>query len=709
MRPPPETVEGLARELRDSERRFRAVLDSTAAAVVVLQDDRVVAANRNASGLTGYTQAELLGMDLWRVVHPDFQDALRQRAAARLQGQPAPPRYELKLVTAGGEERWVDVTAAVLPWDGRPALLGMAFDVTERKLAELAMRETERRLRDVLENVQLASVLVDREGLVTFANPYLLELLGGAEEDVVGRDWFELCVPLEDRDRSRAAFARGMESGLLAPHEDEELLTLYGERRLLSWNHTLLHDLSGVVNGRASIGADVTERRRAEQQLQHNAFHDGITGLPNRALFMDRLGGALLRQRRRPEQRCAVLFVNLDRFKLVNESLGHAAGDRLLVEMASVLRRIARPGDTVARLGGDEFAVLVEDLEDRDDVERTAAALEDALGSPFTLGTQDVFVTATSGIAVSDEGYERAEDALRDAHTAMRHRKTHAPGSHQVFDRSMHSTALRTLELENDLRRAVEREEFLLHYQPIVELATGRIAAFEALVRWEHPQHGLVSPLEFIHLAEETGLIFAIGRWALREACREMADLLRDSPPDVTVNVNLSSRQFSRPDLAEQIQDALRESGLPAQRLKLEITESVIMENAESAIMVLRRLKDLGASVGIDDFGTGYSSLSYLLRFPADTLKIDRSFLWAMGDGGRNAQIVRTIVVLAHGLQMTVVAEGVETENQRRQLLALDCRYGQGYLFSRPVDGDRARAMLADEAARSREASSGKA
>jgi diguanylate cyclase (GGDEF)-like protein/PAS domain S-box-containing protein len=578
----------------------------------------------------------------------------------------------------------------------------MAFEITEQKLAELAMRETERRLRDVLENVQLASVLVDREGVVTFANPYLLELLGCAEEDVVGRDWFGQCVPLEDRDRARGAFQRGIASGLLAPHEEQELLTADGERRLLSWNHTVLHDLAGAVNGRASIGSDVTERRRAELQLQHNAFHDGLTGLANRALFMDRLAGALARQRRRPEQRCAVLFINLDRFKLVNESLGHAAGDRLLVEMATVLRKAVRSGDTAARLGADEFAVLMEDLEDDQEIERGAQALEEALASPFTLGTQDVFVTATTGIALGAEGYERAEDALRDAHAAMHHRKALAPGGHQTFDRSMRSRALRTLELENDLRRAVERQEFLLHYQPIVEMATGRIAAFEALVRWEHPQHGLVSPLEFIHLAEETGLIFAIGRWALREAGREMASLLQGAAPDVTVNVNLSSRQFSQPDLVEQIEQALLESGLPAQRLKLEITESVIMENAESAIGVLHRLKDLGASLGIDDFGTGYSSLSYLLRFPADTLKIDRSFLWAMGDGGRNAQIVRTIVVLAHGLQMGVVAEGVETDDQRRQLMALECRYGQGYLFSRPVDGLRARAMLEEESRRLR-------
>ena len=699
----PETVEDLSRALRDSEQRFQSVLDSTAAAVVILQDDRVVAANRNASGLTGYRHADLLGRDFWRVLHPDFQDLVRQRARARLRGEPAPPRYEVKLLTAAGEERWADVTATVVPWEGQPALLGMAYDVTEQKLAEQAMRETERRLRDVLENVQLASVLVDRESIVTFANPYLLELLGCAEEDVVGHNWFDLCVPVEDRERARLAYARGIASGMLAPHEEQEVMTLYGERRLVSWNHTVLHDFSGQVTGRASIGADVTERRRAEQQLQHNAFHDGLTGLPNRALFMDRLGGALARQRRRPEQRCAVLFIDLDRFKLVNDSLGHAAGDRLLVEIAGVLRRIVRPGDTVARLGGDEFAVLMEDLEDPGEIEATALGLEEALSASFTLGQQDVFVTATTGIAVSDEGYERAEDALRDAHTAMHHRKASGPGGHQTFDRSMHSRALRLLELENDLRRAVEREEFLLHYQPIVDLGTGRIAAFEALVRWEHPQHGLVSPLEFIHLAEETGLIFAIGRWALREACREMMALSRVSGSDLTVNVNLSSRQFSQPDLVEQIEEALRESGLAPQRLKLEITESVIMENAESAIDVLHRLKALGTTLSIDDFGTGYSSLSYLLRFPADTLKIDRSFMWAMGDGGRHAQIVRTIVVLAHSLQMDVVAEGVETEEQCQQLRALECRYGQGYFFSRPVDGERARAMLADEARRTRE------
>jgi EAL domain-containing protein (putative c-di-GMP-specific phosphodiesterase class I) len=355
-----------------------------------------------------------------------------------------------------------------------------------------------------------------------------------------------------------------------------------------------------------------------------------------------------------------------------------------------------RPGDTVARLGGNEFAVLLEDVTGEAEAVQAATLLSAELARPLRVGTQELFVTVTTGIADGGAGYEKAEDALRDAHTAMRHRKALHPGGHQVFDRSMQGgRALRLLELENDLRRAVERDEFLLHYQPIIHLATGRIAAFEALVRWEHPQHGLVSPMEFIHLAEETGLIFAIGRWALRQACRDMTEMSRD---ELTVNVNLSSRQFSQPDLLEQIEEALSASGLPPRRLKLEITESVLMENAESAVSVLNRLKELGVRLGIDDFGTGYSSLSYLLKFPADTLKIDRSFMWAMGDGGRHAQIVRTIVLLAHSLDMDVVAEGVETEEQRAHLRALECGYGQGYLFSRPVPSDRARVMIQEEA-----------
>jgi predicted signal transduction protein with EAL and GGDEF domain len=319
----------------------------------------------------------------------------------------------------------------------------------------------------------------------------------------------------------------------------------------------------------------------------------------------------------------------------------------------------------------------------------------EALAAPLRLEGHEVFVSASIGIAISTREYTRPEDLLRDADTAMYQAKADGKSRHQIFDTSMHDRAVQVLALESELRRAVERKNFLLHYQPIVELASGRIVALEALVRWEHSERGLVSPVEFVHLAEETGLIYEIGGWALEEACRTAQEWLDELALDFTINVNISSKQFSRSNLADQVAEVLRQSGLRPQRLKLEITESVIMQNADSAVAMLGSLRELGAGVCIDDFGTGYSSLAYLLRFPADSLKVDRSFVTAIGKGGRNAQLVSSIVSLGQGLGMDVVAEGVETQAQREQLVSLGCRLGQGYLFSRPVDAQRARALLA--------------
>jgi diguanylate cyclase (GGDEF)-like protein len=396
----------------------------------------------------------------------------------------------------------------------------------------------------------------------------------------------------------------------------------------------------------------------------------------------------------------AVLFLDLDRFKLINDSLGHGAGDQLLVQLSKVLATCVRPGDTVARLGGDEFTILLEGLEEPADAVRVAERIQEALASPFRAESHEVFATASVGIAISTREYTRPEDLLRDADTAMYQAKAGGRARHQIFDTSMHDKAVQVLALENELRRAVERQAFLLHYQPVVELASGRIVSLEALVRWEHSERGLVSPVEFVHLAEETGLIFEIGEWALAEACRTAQGWRAELGADVTVNVNLSSKQFSQPNLVDQVADVLRETGLEPRRLRLEITESVIMENADSAVAMLQRLRELGARVGIDDFGTGYSSLAYLLRFPADTLKIDRSFIAAMTKGERNVQIVGSIVALGHGLGMEVVAEGVESPAQRELLLELGCRYAQGYLFSRPLDHERTRALLAERGAR---------
>jgi diguanylate cyclase (GGDEF)-like protein/PAS domain S-box-containing protein len=688
-RPAPAPVLGAA---------FRALAESTAAAILIVQDDFIRFANPAARVVAGHGVDELLAMRYSDLFHSDLRETVRIRSNPAV-SQPV-PRVETRILAASGEERWIDLTTTAIEWEGRPALLAVAFAVTDRKLAERALRESDRRMRDILENVQLIAVLRDVRGEITFVNEFFLELVGSLEEEVVGRSWFDSFVPIDQRENERAAFLERIRMGIVVPHEESEVFTRHEERRLISWNHTLLHDLDGNVIGTASIGADVTERRRVEQQLVHDALHDVLTGLPNRALFLDRVSGALARVRRRPGQLVAVLFLDVDRFKLLNDSLGHAAGDDFLVKMARLLQTAVRPGDTVARLGGDEFTLLLEDISEGADATRIAERIQDSLKEPFDLGGHEVFATVSTGIALSTRNYTRGEDLLRDADTAMYQAKADGKARYQIFDTSMHNRAMQLLALESELRRAVDGQKFRLHYQPIVDIDTGSIVGLEALARWDHSERGLVSPVEFVSLAEETGLIFGIGEWSLRQACTDMQAWLERWPLDLHLNVNVSAKQFSQPNLVDRVAAILAESGLDPRRLKLEITESAIMRDAESAIAMLGRLTQLGARVCIDDFGTGYSSLSYLLRFPADTLKIDRSFVSALGSGQRNAQIVGTIVSLGSSLGMEVVAEGVETEVQRRQLQAVGCRFAQGFLFSRPMDREQTGAALAEEASR---------
>jgi diguanylate cyclase (GGDEF)-like protein/PAS domain S-box-containing protein len=687
--------------LRASEEKFRALLEGSAAAVFIIDDARIRYANEAATALTGAAAADLLDRPFLERFHPESHDIVRHRVLRPPSPVVSGLRYEARL---GGEgDRWVELTGRTLDFAGRPACLVTAFDVTERRRAEEAMRESERRMRDILENVQLVAVLLDRDGVITYCNPYFLELVGYEEEDVIGRDWLEAFVPAEDREAGRVTLRDRMQLGAVAAHEETAIVTRHGDRRVVAWSNTLLRDWTGEVSGTASIGADVTDRRRAEEQLQHDAFHDALTSLPNRALFIDRLQAALARlqgaaSRGHHKGMFAVVFLDVDRFKLVNDSLGHSVGDRLLIELSGALKTAVRPGDTVARLGGDEFTILLEDLETRDEAVAVAERIQAVLREPLALAGHEVFATVSIGIALSAPGYRRAEDILRDADTAMYHAKALGKSRHQVFDSSMHARARKLLQLEHDLRRAIDRREFRVHYQPIVRVEDRRIAGFEALVRWQHPERGLVPPSEFIPLAEETGLVVPLGRAVLEEACRQGADWWRAGGDGLTVSVNLSVKQFTQPDLVEQVDAVLRESGLPSRLLKLEVTESMVMENTDAAIALLRRLKALGVHIAIDDFGTGYSSLSYLLRLPADSLKIDRSFVSGSGDPGRNANIVRTVVGLAYSLGLDVVAEGVETEEQRALLADLGCPLAQGFLFSPAVDGEAATTLLASGA-----------
>lgn len=446
------------------------------------------------------------------------------------------------------------------------------------------------------------------------------------------------------------------------------------------------------------LSRHIAEQERISQALEeskdhfrHAAFHDELTNLPNRALLTEHIKLAIERPRSRGEQLFAVLFLDLDRFKNINDSLGHIAGDQLLTATARCLEECMRPMDTVARLGGDEFAILLDGLESGDDAILVAERIQQALTRPFILNGHEVFVTTSIGITLSNTGYQDPENVLRDADTAMYRAKESGKARFEVFDASMHSHAVALLQLENDLRRAIERKEFKVYYQPIIDLETDEVSGFEALVRWYHPERGLVAPDQFISIAEETGLILEIGMLVLHEACRQLREWQTTlGLKSLTMSVNLSGKQFAQPDLVAQVKEILTETGLEAKYLKLEITETVVMENAEVARTMLGQLCALGVHLCIDDFGTGYSSLSYLHRFPVKILKVDRSFIGRMGPGGENSEVVRTINTLANNLGMSVVAEGIETDDQLAQLKGMRCGYGQGYLFSRPLTAEAA-------------------
>ena len=449
---------------------------------------------------------------------------------------------------------------------------------------------------------------------------------------------------------------------------------------------------------RVELEKEISERKQTEEQLLHNAFHDALTGLPNRALFMDRLGHAIEYGKRHQDYLFAVLFLDLDRFKMINDTLGHIFGDQLLIGIAGRLASCLRPIDTVARLGGDEFTILLEGLNDIGDAVKVAERIQAELRLPFVLGEQEVFTTVSIGIAMNSSGYERPSDFLRDADIAMYRAKSQGSGQHELFDIDMSTQAATRLQLATELRRAIERQEFRIYYQPIVALDTGFISGFEALVRWQHPRHGLISPTDFLPVAVETGLSILLGQWVLEQACRQIQQWQKQyvNNPPLTISVNLCSRHFAQPELIEQIDQVLQKTNLDALSLKLEITESIIMENSDFATLRLDQLRALGVQLSIDDFGTGYSSLARLHRFSIGGLKIDRSFVSGSSFGECHLEIIETIVTLAQKLGVDVTAEGVETKEQLQKLRDLKCKYGQGYFFAEPLSSQTAEALIVE-------------
>jgi diguanylate cyclase (GGDEF)-like protein/PAS domain S-box-containing protein len=575
--------------------------------------------------------------------------------------------------------------------------VGIAEDITTRRDAEEALRKSEEQFRLTFEMAPIGMAISSLKGKFTRVNQALCEALAYSQAELLALSFAEISHP-EDWE-----IHHNLEQKLINGEETSFQI----EKRFIAKNGCVVDTLLKVLVVRDSQGeplhfnnqiVDITERKSMEQQLLHDALHDALTGLPNRALFMDRLEQQLKRSQNHSGYLFAVLFLDLDRFKVVNDSVGHLVGDKLLIEIARRLKKSVAPTDTVARLGGDEFTILLENISSKSEATLVAESIYQTLNFSFHIDGYELFSTASIGIALSSQGYEKPEDILRDADLTMYSAKEQGKARYEVFDHSLRDRALQRLELETDLRRALERGEFEVYYQPITSLSLGILAGFEALTRWNHPTKGAISPSDFIPVCEETGLIVPLSNWLLKEACKTARSWQLEYPehPPIKVSVNLSGQQFRDHQLITEVENILQETGLAGKYLKLEITESILIDNLETVTEIILKLRKQEIQFSIDDFGTGYSSLSYLHRFPVDTIKIDRSFVSQIQSNGDNSAIVKAIVTLAHMLDMDVIAEGIETTSQLAQLKLLQCEYGQGFFFSKPLSKQNAAAFIAN-------------
>ncbi len=684
--------------LRRSEREYRALFENAHDGILIAnpEDETVLDANQSACAIYGCARADLIGLPLHRLWCDPGVELARVREALR--GNLG--RFESTHHRKDQQRIVVEVSAGPVEYRGRRALWMSVRDITEKLRVLERLRISEERYRHLFESSP-QPMWVEKDGSGSFlaVNEAAVRRYGYSREQFAQMTSAELLAT------TPAATPSSTPSSWL----DEKTTTPTGAtiwRHRTSGGDTMYVESTshGVefagAPARLVVASDVTERLRAEQDLWHAAFFDALTGLPNRALFMERLAATQARLLDSPGRGFAVLFLDIDRFKVINDSLGHRAGDVLLVQIARRLESIRRAGDTVARLGGDEFAVLVEEVRSDAEALLVAERIHRELAVPFDLsaeqGPAEVFSSASIGIALGSRGVQAAEELLRDADTAMYRAKGRGYGQHALFDVAMHDHAVAVLQMESDLRRAIDREELCVFYQPIVALPEGRIVGFEALCRWPHRTRGWIQPSDFIPLAEETGLIGRLDRWVLEEACARMAEFQQIQPrkQPLTLSVNLSGRELLQGDLAEQVSAILARTGLSPRSLRLEITESVLVENEAQARRSLSSLKELGVGLCLDDFGTGYSSLSYLHRMPVDAIKVDVSFVRTMGSDEKNRRIVETVVLLGKKLGLEVVAEGVETPSQAAQLLLLGCTLAQGFLYGNPFDAETAKHHL---------------
>ncbi len=685
-----EEVKAEAR-LRAAEARFRALVEHipaiTFATQVIDGRDHVTYVSPQVTQVLGFEPEEFIA--LWNgpkwldLIHPDDRERFlveTERANSTNTAYHCEYRHRAK----DGRYVWVRSDAGVIVADPDlpPTWHGVMFDLTLQKEAEAKYRA----LVEQIPAVTYTTACEDGVERFTYMSPQIQAILGIGPEEITGMTVAEWVLRIHPDDRGRALALAQQASLASQPYRCEyRLLTSDGRWVWVRDEAVLLSDATGGPQRWQGIVIDLSEHKALAEQLEHQAFHDPLTGLPNRALFAERLEHAILRTQRH-DSSVAILFLDLDNFKVVNDSLGHDAGDALLVAVAHRLTHVVRAGDTVARLGGDEFTVLMEDLQDPAEAVAVAHRIVRAFSAPFDVAGREVYTAASIGIAISERGRKRSPDLLREADVAMYQAKRAGKGAVRVFDPAISDMVSRRLSLEQDLRRAVEREEFVVYYQPVVIVPSGAPAVVEALVRWHHPERGIIPPQEFVPLAEEIGLILPIGKWVLTEACRQVRRWQESgglSSP-LALSVNLSIRQFQHPELVDDIAAALRASGLDPSSLQLEITESVLLDDVEGALSTLHRLRSLGVRLALDDFGTGYSSLSHLKRLPVDVIKIDKSFVKGLGADPKDALIVQSMVGLGRVLGMQVAGEGIETADQYAHACAVGFTLAQGHYFARP-------------------------
>jgi len=679
-----------------AEQKFRAIFEN--AVIGMYQSTptgQYLRANQALADIFGYPTPEALTTSVKNIseLYKNPQD--RSLVNSELERTGRVNGRELELRRRDGRSLWVSLSARLVrDAEGKVAYYeGSLQDITARKQAETGLQRSEQRYRLLVDHSQVG-VFINENGYYTYVNHAFADMLGYTEAELTGMSYRDIFPP-EEVAAADERFRRRQRGEAVANDYESELLHKDRKTRI-----HVTHSI-GIIDQderRLMIGTvrNVTEQKRFEAQLRHNATHDPLTGLPNRTLFIERLAKAMERSRPEGAPGYAVLFIDLDSFKVVNDSLGHAAGDELLVQVAQRLKKCLGPWDILARHGGDEFTVLVGQTQDPEDAVDVAEHMLAELVHPVRLGDNEIYTNASIGIAPGHADYASTEELLRDADTAMYRAKAAGKAGYVVFDQDMYARARARLRVETEFRQALDNKELRVHYQPIVALASGRLMGFEALMRWQHPVRGLLAPHEFLHIAEETGLILPAGWWLLEEACRQVHAWRLSHPQarDLTVAVNLAHKQFMYTGLTQRVNAALLETGLAPEGLHLEITETVFLENPKAAEHTLRRLRALGVALHLDDFGTGFSSLSYLSALPLDTLKIDRSFVSDMEQNPKHAAIVRTIIDLARELGMQTVAEGVESRAQLHLLDGLGCRYGQGNLFAPALDQKRANALF---------------